>query len=223
MPRLMRLAMPTVHAAPAVRLDVWDGTGVSREPPFGDDAPATSGAAQSSTSDAYPKLRLLVVGPLPPPVGGVETVTQAVLESSCFTDFDVAHCDLTKGRPKSTQGKFDLGNLRWALIHFARMRRSLREFRPDVVYMPLTSTWSAFLRNAYLAKQSKRAGAKLVGHVHGGWFDRLIERQGWRGVIVQRSLGLFDALLVLGERWRKSIEGYGYPGNGACRAIHVQM
>ena len=48
--------------------------------------------------------------------------------------------------------------------------------------------------------------------MHGGWFDRLIERQGWRGVIVQRSLSLFDALLVLGERWRKSIEAYGYRG-----------
>ena len=51
-----------------------------------------------------------------------------------------------------------------------------------------------------------------MGHVHGGWFDLLIEREGWRGVIVRRSLSLFDALLMLGEKWRKSIEGYGYRG-----------
>jgi glycosyltransferase involved in cell wall biosynthesis len=168
--------------------------------------------AADAPSEELPKPRVLVVGPLPPPVGGVETVTQALLESSLVTEFEVVHCDLTKSRPKSTQGKFDLGNLRWALIHFHRMRRSLREFRPDVVYMPVTCTWSAFLRNAYLAKQAKRAGAKLVGHVHGGWFDLLIEREGWRGAIVRRSLNLFDALLVLGEKWRKSIEGYGYHG-----------
>ena len=119
----------------ASRFDVWTVPGVNPEGPSRDDA-AMSGAARSNTSDAYARPRLLVVGPLPPPVGGVETVTGAVLESFCFADFDVAHCDLTKGRPKSTQGKFDLGNLRWALIHFGRMRRSLREFRPDVVYMP---------------------------------------------------------------------------------------
>lgn len=158
------------------------------------------------------KPRVLVVGPLPPPVGGVETVTQALLESSLLAEFHVAHCDLTKGRPKSTQGRFDLGNLRWALIHFRRMRRALREFRPDVVYMPVTCAWSAFLRNAFLAKQAKGAGALLVGHVHGGWFDLLIEREGWRGVVVRRSLNLFDALLMLGEKWRRSVEAYGYRG-----------
>ena len=168
--------------------------------------------APGARSKPLIKPRVLVVGPLPPPVGGVETVTQVLLESSFVAEFDVAHCDLTKGPSKSTQGKFDLGNLRWALIHFRRMRRSLREFRPDVVYLPVTCTWSAFLRNAYLAKQAKRAGAKLVGHVHGGWFDLLIEREGWRGVIIRRTLNLFDALLMLGEKWRKSIEGYGYRG-----------
>ena len=54
--------------------------------------------------------RLLVVGPLPPPVGGVETVTKAVLESRLKDEWQLAHCDLTKGRAKTTQGKFDLGN-----------------------------------------------------------------------------------------------------------------
>ncbi len=63
--------------------------------------------------------RLLVVGPLPPPIGGVETVTQAILESGAFRAFQIAHCDTTKGRPKQTQGRFDLENMLWALRHSA--------------------------------------------------------------------------------------------------------
>jgi len=158
------------------------------------------------------KPRLLVVGPLPPPVGGVETVTKAILESSSLAEFELEHCDLTKGRPKSTQGKFDLGNFHWAWIHFGRMRRSLRRFKPDVVYLPVTCTWSGFLRDAVLAKLAKRSGAMLVGHVHGGWFDLLISNRGIRLRIVRSTLELFDSMLMLGQKWKRSIEGFGYRG-----------
>ena len=49
----------------------------------------------------------MIVGPLPPPIGGVETFTQAILESPSLASFDVTQCDTTKQRPKSTQGRFD--------------------------------------------------------------------------------------------------------------------
>ncbi|RIJ94372.1 MAG: hypothetical protein DCC45_12760 [Armatimonadetes bacterium] len=122
------------------------------------------------------KLRVVVVGPVPPPIGGVETVTQALLESSAMSGFDVTHCDLTKGRPKQTQGKFDLGNFRWAWIHIKRLKKAVREARPHVVYMPLTATWSGFLRDLALARVAKRGGAKVVAHVHGAWFDQILDR-----------------------------------------------
>src|SRR5262245_34973891 len=97
------------------------------------------------------KPRLLILGPLPPPIGGVETVTQAILESDAFREFDVAHADTTKGRPKQTQGRFDLGNFVWAARHIARVMEAVRRHRPDIVYMPVAGTWSGFLRDMALA------------------------------------------------------------------------
>lgn len=158
------------------------------------------------------RLRVVVVGPLPPPIGGVETVTQALLESSAMTDFEVTHCDLTKGRPKQTQGKFDLGNFRWAWIHVNRLKKAVREARPHVVYMPLTATWSGFLRDLALARVAKRGGAKVVAHVHGAWFDQILDRKGWSERVVRKGLCLFDCFLMLGERWKRLITEYGVRG-----------
>lgn len=162
--------------------------------------------------DKHGRPRLLIVGPLPPPVGGVETVTKAVLGSPALGGFQVSHCNTTKGRPKQTQGKFDLGNIKWALIHFSRMWRSCWAHRPHVVYMPVTATWSGFWRDSVLAAIGRFFGARVVGHVHGAWFDRVLERTGLTGRLVRACLSLFDALLMLGSVWKRMVEDYGYKG-----------
>ncbi|MBI5710378.1 MAG: glycosyltransferase family 4 protein [Candidatus Eisenbacteria bacterium] len=153
--------------------------------------------------------RLLVVGPLPPPIGGVETVTQAVLESDAFRDFEVAHCDITKGRPKATQGRFDAGNFAWAARHFARMARATLSFRPDVVYLPVAGNFSAVLRDLALGWIGRRTGARTVAHQHAGRIERVLEKRGAARAVVRAGFRQFDRLLVLGEHWRPLFEGYG--------------
>jgi glycosyltransferase involved in cell wall biosynthesis len=161
------------------------------------------------------KTRVLVAGPIPPPVGGVETVTEAILQSTAFERFEVRHCDLTKGRKKETQGKFDLGNMLWAIIHFVRMMRSVNLLRPHVVYMPVATTWSGFWRDMVLAWIAKRRGAKLVGHIHGPKIADVLAKRGMIGSVIRPCIGQFDILLVLGEAWKGLLEGYGYQGQVA--------
>jgi glycosyltransferase involved in cell wall biosynthesis len=158
------------------------------------------------------KPRLIVVGPLPPPPGGVETVTKAVLESNAFREFEIHHLDISKDRPKETAGRLDLGNLRWAMIHFIRMLRSMRSLRPNVVYMPLVGSWTGFSRDSVLAWIGKWYGAKVLGHVHGAWFYRVLALRGILGWMARKCLSRFDALLVLGTWWKDLVGNYGYPG-----------
>lgn len=158
------------------------------------------------------RLRVTIVGPVPPPVGGVETVTKTVLESEALQIFNLRHCDTTKGRPKHTQGKFDAGNAWWALIHFWRLVRNVTSFRPAVIYMPVTATWSGFWRDAVLAAIGQLSGAKVIGHVHGAWFDRILARRGFIASLVRLCLNQYDALLMLGTPWKRLVERYGYRG-----------
>lgn len=153
--------------------------------------------------------RLLIVGPLPPPIGGVETFTQAILESPALAGFEVAHCDTTKQRPKSTQGRFDAGNAAWALIHFSRLARALARHEPDVVYIPIAGTWSGFLRDAALGWLARRTRARVIGHQHAGDIPQVLARGGTDARLVDGGFAQFHRLLVLGERWRAMFVQHG--------------
>jgi glycosyltransferase involved in cell wall biosynthesis len=150
-----------------------------------------------------------VVGPLPPPIGGVETFTQALLESGSLDRFEVAHCDTTKGRPKSTQGRFDAGNAVWALRHFGRLAAALRRHRPDAVYVPIAGTFSGVLRDLALGWIARRSGAVVVGHQHDGDIMAVLARRGLAARVVHRGFDQFHRLLVLGEPWRRMLAAYG--------------
>jgi glycosyltransferase involved in cell wall biosynthesis len=153
--------------------------------------------------------RLLIVGPLPPPIGGVETFTQAILESPALAAFEVSHCDTTKQRPKSTQGRFDAGNAAWALIHFSRLARALARFEPDVVYIPIAGTWSGFLRDAALGWLARQTRARVIGHQHAGDIPEVLARRGLDARLVDGGFAQFHRLLVLGERWRTMFVAHG--------------
>ncbi|NOT34694.1 MAG: glycosyltransferase family 4 protein [Candidatus Eisenbacteria bacterium] len=149
------------------------------------------------------------MGPLPPPIGGVETFTQALLESPVLARFDVRHCDITKGRPKDTQGRFDAGNFVWATRHFARMSRAVTGFDPDVAYIAISGSWSGFLRDAGLGWIARRSRARVIGHQHAGDIADQLARRGLGGRLVRGGFAQFHRLLVLGERWRAPFVEYG--------------
>lgn len=155
------------------------------------------------------KPRLLLVGPLPPPIGGVETFTQAVLESREFDPFDLRHCDTTKKRAKASQGRFDALNFAWAFVHAMRLLRDAGRFHPDVVYVPVAGTWSGVLRDLMLAALAKRSGALVLGHQHAGDIRNVLARGGLAGSIVRSGFAQFDSMLVLGEPWRQLFERWG--------------
>jgi glycosyltransferase involved in cell wall biosynthesis len=152
---------------------------------------------------------LLIVGPLPPPIGGVETFTQAILESKEFAPFEIAHCDTTKRRAKSTQGQFDPLNFAWAFVHFARLLRDAGRFRPDVVYIPVAGTLSGVLRDLALGAIARRTGALVIGHQHDGEIHDVLARGGFVARLVRAGLRQFDSMLVLGEPWREMFAAYG--------------
>ncbi len=160
-------------------------------------------------TQAARKLRLMIVGPLPPPIGGVETFTQAILESDAFAPFELAHCDTTKKRAKATQGRFDPLNFAWAFVHAMRLLRDIGRFHPDVVYVPVAGTLSGVLRDLLLAALAKRSGAVVVAHPHDGEVHDVLAKGGLLGRCVRAGLGQFDAMLVLGETWRTMFADYG--------------
>lgn len=147
------------------------------------------------------KPRVVVVGPVPPQVGGVETFVRALLESRAFQDFDVVHVDTSKRRPKSTKGAFDLPNTLWAARHLATFAAVVATHRPQVVYMPIAGTLAGVLRDLELARIARLGGARVVGHQHASGIAKVLAARGVLGTWLHAGMRRYHRVLVLGTPW----------------------
>ena len=115
---------------------------------------------------AVPRPRLLLIGPLPPPLGGVQLIVDMQLRSSLAQEFDVHPVDTSKRE------------LRWAVenptwktpFYFARdflqLIRMLVRVRPDAALVHATSSLS-ILRDWMFMVTARLFGAKIICHYHG--------------------------------------------------------
>ncbi|RMG26304.1 MAG: glycosyltransferase family 1 protein [Armatimonadetes bacterium] len=163
--------------------------------------PATRASVES-------RPRLLVVGPLPPPPGGGETVTKVLIESSLKEKYELRHFDTSRRVSKETMGHWTLANARWALRYYSQFRRVVREFRPDIVHLPIASNKPATIRDALFSATAARYGAKIVMHNHSGHFAERWEKAGklWRG-FVRKHLSRASAMVCLTPFWKEFFDG----------------
>src|SRR5438093_10262769 len=127
-------------------------------PPFG--------AKASQAAGALRRPRLLVVGPLPPPLGGVQLIIDMQLRSSLARAFELHAVDTSKRE------------LRWAVenptwktpLYFARdflrLIRILVRVRPDAVLVHATSSLS-ILRDWMFMVTARLFGARIICYYHG--------------------------------------------------------
>ncbi len=121
--------------------------------------------------------RLLLAGPLPPPVGGIATWTEEVANSDLarsapFEVFDTAPRDRgavdVRSRFRPVRALHGLG----LLVRFAvRLAAS----RPDLVHICSSYHW-ATPRDALFVWLARASGARVCLHLHGGDFPVFAER-----------------------------------------------
>lgn len=130
---------------------------------------APSRAAQADTPTRVRGRRkplVLIVGPLPPPLGGVQIANELLLLSSLADDVDFHVVDTSKKR------------LRWAVEaaswrtpvdlarHAALLARDLVRLRPDAVYVHAAAGYS-LARDFVMMGLARATGAPVVCHYHG--------------------------------------------------------
>ena len=125
-------------------------------------------AAESHRPDGrdLPARRVLMVGPLPLPLGGVQLMNQMLIRSSLGA------------RVRARGGRHLEGQLRWAVEtptwntplyfvrDFARLLRGSRALPARIVYVHAAPSLS-FLRDWLFMATARLAGAKVVCHYHG--------------------------------------------------------
>lgn len=148
--------------------------------------------------------KIIIIGPVPPPVHGVTVAIERVLRSHLNDRFRIIHIDTSDHRDISTIGRLDWRNYALALRSYFRLIRICRNERPDLVYVPISQTRIGFLRDSgYLLLARLFGKSRTAIHLHGGYFSRFFESCGplmrW---FIDRTMGLVDSAIVLAECFR---------------------
>jgi glycosyltransferase involved in cell wall biosynthesis len=128
-------------------------------------AEANAGAA-SLALGCSPRPRVLIIGPLPPPFGGVQRMIEMQLHSSLAREFDLHVVDTSKGQLHFAAEKPTWKTPFYFVRDFYCLIRTLVRVRPDAALVHASSTLS-FLRDWVFMVTARLAGAKVVCHYHG--------------------------------------------------------
>lgn len=146
------------------------------------------------------KPRVILVGPLPPPLHGVTISTRRLLDSSLRETFELHHLDTSDHRPMETVGALDLRNVALGLLSYWRLLKLCVRHRPDAVYVPISQTALGFLRDSvYLIVPRLLFGARIVIHLRGGHFGNFYA--GANALVrlcVDAAMRCVDRAIVLG-------------------------
>jgi len=166
--------------------------------------------APQKTDGAAParRIKVLVVGPTPPPYHGVATFTRDLLAGAHDPRFELLHLDTSDRRDASNIGTCDLTNIRLGLTNLAQLAWRCARARPDIVYIPISQSVPGFLRDALFILQARLLRRRIVLHLHGGYFRQTYEAgNGLFRWLARLALRRAAAVIVLGEKFRPIFSG----------------
>ena len=113
------------------------------------------------------KPKILFILHLPPPIHGAAMVGKWIHESEKINEtFDCRYINLTAAANLSDIGKVGFGKV----IQFSRMmnriRRTVKLFKPDLVYVTPNASGGAFYKDFMVVNMLKRMGCRVLCHYH---------------------------------------------------------
>ncbi len=151
---------------------------------------------------------LIVIGQVPPPYHGVAVSTQMVLANQYLRErFDVVHLDTSDRRSLQTIGRWDFKNVSLGLRAAGQLRSLLRGPK-GLVYLPISQSVQAFLRDSLYIRIASRRGWHVAVHLRGSDFSTMYEQAPrWARFWIRRTLKRVDSIAVMGESLRGVFAG----------------
>jgi glycosyltransferase involved in cell wall biosynthesis len=151
------------------------------------------------------KNRIMVIGPLPPPIHGVTVFTESLIKSNLVQNFQIIHLDTSDHRNLDNIGCFDLLNVAKALKHTIQLIAFCLTKRPDIVYLPNSQNELGYLRDGiFILATHFFSRAKIIMHYHGGesFIDFRANTNRIMKWFISLTLRKVEVAIVLGERLR---------------------
>lgn len=154
-------------------------------------------------------LRVVMSGPLPPAIGGMASVIDALSQSELALQTDLALFNTGK---QTSDNRSLWEGVRARLTLMAAWRALLRQHRADIAHIHTCSGFTFFL-DGLLAAIARHQGCRVVLHVHGGLFDHFLDGLNpLLRIAARRIARRADLLLALSDDWRLRL-GQRLPGS----------
>ena len=160
---------------------------------------------QECIADAAPRPRLLVVGPLPPPLGGVQLIIDMQRRSLLAQQFELHVLDTSKHRLRWAVERPSWRTPFYFVRDFLRLIGKLARLRPHAVLVHAAPSLS-FLRDWAFMVTARLAGAKVICHYHGTLHTSFPSVETRSGRMVGRWLmSVAQRVIVLGPTYQREM------------------
>lgn len=160
------------------------------------------------TSPARP--RILMVGPYPPPFGGLGNNMSLLLGSGLRERYELRLLNTSKHVVHVRVSMPDLWSAPYLVFNTLRMFGEMLSFRPDLVYLKATSD-TGFVRDTALMAVARLFGRPVVCHLHGRPMGRLFALTGFWTRRVAEAMRLATVTIVLSPGLKRIFSGM-FPG-----------
>lgn len=154
-----------------------------------------------------PEVKVLLLGALPPPAGGVATWTQDLLESARGSRTQIVPINRSAGQLNRGAARNTARRLWVSAQGATRAVRELRSGDIELVHICVTGSPMGLLRDLPVIRLARRLGIPIVIHIHGS--ATRVPAGGWIGALTLRILRSAARVIVLNEPSRDHLTRLG--------------
>jgi glycosyltransferase involved in cell wall biosynthesis len=157
----------------------------------------------SRISVASSKMRILVSGHLPPPMGGVAAFYETLLNSSLPERVDLKFVQTSsQKRSFETSGQVSLQNILAAIADCWRFARAVWSFRPQIAHIS-TAFGLSFAKHSICVLVARFFGSKVLLHPHCGFAAVYTDRPAAWQHFFRWVIGLVDGVAATSHEWNQ--------------------
>ncbi len=146
------------------------------------------------------KIKILILGKLPPPYMGPAIATQIILNSSLKDHYDLLHLNTKANDSLNTIGKWSIGKLFRNFSLYLKMFWILVSERPALVLIPISQSTTGYIKDFFFIAIARLTGRKVLVQLRGSNFQNwLDESSSVIRFFVKKSLALTQGVIVLGH------------------------
>jgi glycosyltransferase involved in cell wall biosynthesis len=149
------------------------------------------------------RLRVLIAGHLPPPLGGIATYCESLMGSSLAERLDLAFVQTsTHQRDLSQAGSASYSNIVAAFKDCVRFFKATLSHRPQVCHLN-TAYGSSFVKHSLCLGVARLFGSQVLLHLHCSLNALYEGKPGWWRWYFRQVIRLTGGVIALSSEWKQ--------------------